>query len=1080
MPSYAEQMESSADTIISKQMGSAENISVLEGYYNDIRDNYGQYAGIVLLLFVFGVVGTLYFPIEESIRVTEDRKPKLYFYFWSTILTVFGGFLYVVQMTTLLDNIALFTAAICLIIVSLLFPVVIVSVDIRASRNTGKIVVTKLFTSPFAALVPTILCKFVWQCFTTAFGLYFFGILLCYLIYITPNMVLVYYFYPLRTLIRALYVIGAAFYTVVLGAFLLYQFERAIETLKLYCYTLIHRCARWNRTSSQPFTTRTELDEKYHKNYYLKEFKDAVRKYGGVCAVLMIPLNILKFVLALLVLVVYIHAELILGELLFEKTTTVEANINSLLAILPTMLLFIATWLGREFFFDLTTDSRELDMPSLRRKATMQETPTEVMVTTPACVNQSKEEEENTGSNGSGVLDYTNFCFWLTREMAWKQRGDSEPCRKCAEKIGRIDRVNKKEYDEIRSKSATNADGKVGDTSSAVLHVPVDETGASAVNESDTVSVDILVDSADSGSYGRSMKKKLSYFSGLGNLCLGACPGAKQADSDGEEGMWTRLHQRKTAPVPRGTYGALDRVEILSTGIGVAEGIGGVASGVGSIVGAVGEGSDGLGEVHTIAGGISKSFGGLGLIFKGLNSASKGVSKSKQSSKSNSKEEEKGKEETDDKTSEGGLGEGLEAMGDVAKGIGGVADGVGDMTSDPGGVASTVGGIAGGIGKSLGGFGGIAKGLSSVNKGFGFGSTPNKSPKSMEAVGYVAKGIGGVADGVGGVTSGVGNVASAVGISGHATSMFSGVVGGIGKSLGGFGGIAISLSSANKGFGSRPNKSPKSTKAVGYVAKGIGGVADGVGGVTSGVGNVASAVGVSGDVTRKVSGAAGKGIRLGRETKITENSEAPARSKGEDKSEEGDDEGTTARSKGEDKSEEGDDEGTNARSKGEDKSEEGDDEGTNARSKGEDKSEEGDDEGTNARSKGEDKSEEGDDEGTTARSKEEDKSEEGDDEGTTARSKEEDKSEEGDDEGTNARSKGEDKSEEGDDEGTTARSKEEDKSEEGDDKGTNARSKGEDKSEEGDDEGTKEGEGIGRSGSNNEVTPLLEKDAPQN
>ena len=844
LPLYAEQVESRAPMILSKPSGHAELATLLEDDYNFIRSNFNVYTGIAMILFVFGVMGILYFVVEESIRATKRGKPKLYFHFWSAMFCVFGIMVYLIYSTPLSENV-IFLAVVVLLLLVIIYPVVLVSTAYRTFKRTERNVDVKLFTSPFTAVIPTTLCQFAWQFIMTIFGLFFTGILICYIIYISSNVILVYYFYPLRTLIRGLYTFGAVFYTVVIGAFVLYQFEKSTEIIKLLLYALFHKSINFSlpRWDIYRLTARTEEDEIYHKNYYLMEFRSNALKYGATCATLMMILSLLKLVLSVIVLVIYIYAELLLGELLYERTILIKADIDSILAILPSIIIFILTWLGRGIIFDLPQYSVEAILPYTTKEKNQGGTFQTSDLNKNNKIDKGSEHGKSSltgmSMDDDETIDYSAFCLWLNDGGEHKGR-----------KVRFRSEGKKSRRGHVRKSMEHDAEGQplLGDglaTSSRSVRVTLED------QSSNYGTMYLGSDSEESsGSIVISKDSKLS----------------DQKDLEDTEDL-SITESRKGSKRSRQMK--------LEAADGALKGMESVAGGAEKVTAGIGDMVDNVGG--DAAGGIikkvAKAIGGLGSIF---GASSKVVKKVSSVSDKGSRKDDDGESK---KEEPGGLSEGLGGVGSVATGLGGAANGIGSTAKALGGNSSTVGkisGAAGGVGGVLNGVGKASSGLGSVTKGFGklskkeSKSTVKDENSKKEEPGGLSQGLGGVgsvATGLGGAANGIGSAAKALGGNSSTVGKISGAAGGVGGVLNGVGKASSGLGSVTKAFGKLSKKESKSTvkdenskkEEPGGLSEGLGGVgsvATGLGGAANGIGSAATALGGNSSTVSEISGAA--------------------------------------------------------------------------------------------------------------------------------------------------------------------------------------------------------------------------------
>ena len=63
------------------------------------------------------------------------------------------------------------------------------------------------------------------------------------------------------------------------------------------------------------------------------------------------------------ILVTFVYGEVLLAKLVFKQTNYNGTDINSLLAILPTVIFSIFAWFGHSLIFDVREDIKELSIP---------------------------------------------------------------------------------------------------------------------------------------------------------------------------------------------------------------------------------------------------------------------------------------------------------------------------------------------------------------------------------------------------------------------------------------------------------------------------------------------------------------------------------------------------------------------------------------------------------------------------------------------------------------------------------------------------------------------------------------------
>lgn len=105
-----------------------------------------------------------------------------------------------------------------------------------------------------------------------------------------------------------------------------------------------------------------------NKSYYTNKITEDLKVISSQCRFL---IGVLQLLAGVAILVAYVFAELILARLVFKQTNTTD--INSLLALLPTVIFSIFTWFGRGLIFDVREDLKELSIPYFRKKETTEE-----------------------------------------------------------------------------------------------------------------------------------------------------------------------------------------------------------------------------------------------------------------------------------------------------------------------------------------------------------------------------------------------------------------------------------------------------------------------------------------------------------------------------------------------------------------------------------------------------------------------------------------------------------------------------------------------------------------------------------
>ena len=346
---------------------------------------------------VIGLSTPLFVTISEAINKSSGkRKPKLYYHFWSAVLLIIGG-LWGYEVICHIKKSYLYAILLFLMIVMSLYGTIV------ALSSDEKI---KAFSAPLSescCCAYSKRCRNRWSCFMTIIGVYFTISLLTYLLYAVPTIVLVYYLYPTRTLIRVPFIIGAIFYTITLQSLVFYQFEilcyghcckpkyrsriplvELTDTKNSYGGT---QSLEVNNTESKSqetvdpllkincLCTKCEWDEQHIEQqyrcnieYYTEKSKEDMQSASRQCHTI---IALARFFAGIIILAAFIYGEIVVANLVFKQTT--NTDISSLLTLLPTVLLSIFAWFGRSLIFDVREDMKELNIPCFKKKESTEE-----------------------------------------------------------------------------------------------------------------------------------------------------------------------------------------------------------------------------------------------------------------------------------------------------------------------------------------------------------------------------------------------------------------------------------------------------------------------------------------------------------------------------------------------------------------------------------------------------------------------------------------------------------------------------------------------------------------------------------
>ena len=241
----------------------------------------------------------------------------------------------------------------------------------------------------------------------TILGLYFTVSLVTYLAYATPTIVLVYYLYPTRTLIRVPFIIGVIFYTIALQSLILYLLELLHHSLTQCSHKDSNNSSKVDQESEillNEFNTSTNpsykavednsktlednskselllcceccwwdqhhIEEQHQRNneYYAKKLEEDLNIVSQRCHV---AIATIRLVAGIIILIAFICGVIVATYLVFRHKS--DTDINSLLALLPTVVFSVFAWFGRGLIFDVREDIKELSIPYFKKKPSTEE-----------------------------------------------------------------------------------------------------------------------------------------------------------------------------------------------------------------------------------------------------------------------------------------------------------------------------------------------------------------------------------------------------------------------------------------------------------------------------------------------------------------------------------------------------------------------------------------------------------------------------------------------------------------------------------------------------------------------------------
>ncbi len=307
-----------------------------------------------VMVAVFLNISTQQF-ISKKIFPTQSGKPVFYFQFWAAILM--GAVLIYAYFEPHSVQIWLMIGYGTVCNLMLWAYIVYISGNNIAENSGSESQYVFSYSSP-AATIPCLLGHFLW----TIFGHGVTLLLVCISIYAIPNIIIVYYLYPLRTIKRVPLLLGGLFSMISLVARFIYLLEKQIELIK---YILCHKMCGCSR--QETLCCRKRHDDDYHFSFYANEIHDDLHKIKhqatdivgcrGWFSIIIecINLGILMFetTFILFIICVYGFGQVMLAELVFENAgnQTSDNTSSVIIAFIPTILVTVLTGAGIGLFF---------------------------------------------------------------------------------------------------------------------------------------------------------------------------------------------------------------------------------------------------------------------------------------------------------------------------------------------------------------------------------------------------------------------------------------------------------------------------------------------------------------------------------------------------------------------------------------------------------------------------------------------------------------------------------------------------------------------------------------------------------
>ena len=276
----------------------------------------------------------MYHIIAEKIKATEKRKPKVYYQFWAAHVVMIGLLIH----TLIRINIT------PIIYVALGFSFIM---NILYYRST---LLEVRFDTPTQFCICHQAIKIGCSIIMAIGSLYLITISIYLCITALPTVIFIYYLYPARTLIRLPFIINSILYINSLLALLLFQIERL-------CFVFTKSCSAKLRCKNK-FCVKNE-DEEFYDEYYKKvAVTGSKRERSGSFIRYLVEPTVTSFILAMLVQFITILSDLFI----LQNHFTVRDQVDTLILLVPTLLLLFGSWYKLDVFFDIKEQRSEKEI----------------------------------------------------------------------------------------------------------------------------------------------------------------------------------------------------------------------------------------------------------------------------------------------------------------------------------------------------------------------------------------------------------------------------------------------------------------------------------------------------------------------------------------------------------------------------------------------------------------------------------------------------------------------------------------------------------------------------------------------
>ncbi len=366
--------------------------------------------------------------LAEAINTAETGKPKMYFHYWSAMITSFIVACYYFLREDFRLNHSFPPGTELSLIVTATgyagYMLLCGCVSLYASNGdlsrteSAPYSFQQVLSVPLISIVPTDSGKFIWRHLMTFIGLAILSTVVALVTSYLPILLLVFYYDPVETSVHLSYAIGAIFGAVTVISQLIYMVEYFIELSKFMLHNswlesncscfrnICNDCRLVKCFASYVEHSGTSQDHTHHSLHYgiqIKEDYSNKKHYRSRTDMrLSYGFYIIKIIIMSYFTGLYLLVHWVLADMIRTFPSSSDQYLSIIVAIFHSVLVIGGVWLGGGVIFDLRIDLRAMDP---RKKSSEMEKLTravkELTSVTEELIEQRKKRDDRGGGRNS-------------------------------------------------------------------------------------------------------------------------------------------------------------------------------------------------------------------------------------------------------------------------------------------------------------------------------------------------------------------------------------------------------------------------------------------------------------------------------------------------------------------------------------------------------------------------------------------------------------------------------------------------------------------------------------------------------